>query len=157
MRKILGKFYHSVVNANQWFQYGKDWLTLPFIALTLYSQISILMIFLDLPRNPITLTFLIVVVSASSLLIDYWLFKFGGHQIGYVTQTWRNLLPQLGGVGIGLAYIRINEHFNTPFPEPFKRFSLKTWVDLEKTYYYILNKGVEAKAQPICRKFFGVE
>lgn len=149
---VFSRVYHRVVNYNQWFNYGRTWALLPFTLLQISSYISILLIFFGLEEN----TTLLAILSGGFILgilgLGYVFFIRGAEQVDKAMLLWRNTPHMISVVAYWYQTTGLAINQDIPVPDEINQFGVKKWDDLYTVYEYMLEKGREAGADPICRK-----
>ncbi len=155
MKKRIKTIYHSIVNLNQWFTYGRNWLLVPFTILSNASSISILLIYFKVEQDFITLVFWTTIVSITALILGIVLFVSKGQQVDTMLQRWKSS-PYTEALALaqGLGLIELFKMNNTEFPEEMKELGAENWDDLKKVIHYSMSKGRNTYAIQLCRKFF---
>lgn len=148
------RLFNAIVNINQWFNYGKTWLLLPLTLLVISSQISILLIFFGQEGNIILLFSLTITTIFISLILGVILFFKRAQQVDITMSGWRNPVPQLGYTAIWYIITELAIKNDLKVPTMFKNYGVDEWKDLHIVWEYVLKKGVDAKAQNICKEFF---
>ena len=157
MYPILSKIYSMIVNLNQWFTYGREWLLLPFTILSSLASISIIIIYFGIDQSPELLILLSGLFIISNISVGAFLFKKKGQQVDIIMKNWRNTLPYLHSTTSSLLLTYVAEKLDIPVPKQLESWGIKDWNDVRKIDYYILQKGEKAYAKPIAQKFFGYE
>ncbi|MCP8303931.1 MAG: hypothetical protein H3Z50_00425 [archaeon] len=157
MARLLRKMYSMIVNLNQWFTYGKAWLLLPITILSSLGSISIIIIYLGIEQSLELLILLGTIFIVTNVGVGVLLFKKKGQQVDIIMQGWRNPLPSASNVSIQLGMARFLKKSGVPFPKELESWGMKDWDDVIKVCRYILKKGEDAYAKPICQQFFEVK
>lgn len=150
----IGWLYGVAVNFNQWFTYGRGWLTVPLIILSVTSQVSILLIYFDAPKNNILLATLTGIVTLASLGLGYVMFKKNAQQVDNMMQSWRTPVYQIQSVAFYYFLMALAKKESLPFPDDLREWGMTGWEDVIKANRYLLSQGKKAHAQEICREFF---
>jgi hypothetical protein len=153
----LKKIYSSVVNVNQWFNYGKIWLNLPFTLLNITSSISIIFIYLGFEQSAVTLVLFNFTIFAVSLILGYILFRSKAQMVDNMMGVWRSPFIALSTVSVGIIHTELATKLDLPFPSELKEWGMRDWSDLAKLYKYNLTQGKHAQAMSICRDFFNTD
>ncbi|MCP8310252.1 MAG: hypothetical protein L6M37_02220 [Candidatus Methylarchaceae archaeon HK02M1] len=153
----MSKTYSMIVNLNQWFTYGREWLLLPFTILSSLGSIGIIIIYFNIEQSPELLIVLATLFIITNVGVGAFLFKKKGQQVDVIMKGWRSTLPQLHSVSNSILQTYIAEKLEIPVPKQLESWGIKDWDDLRKIDYYVLQKGEQAYAKPIAQKFFGVE
>lgn len=146
-------FLHNLMNAKQWFEYSRV-LTFPFFfLLTILGNYGILIMYLGLERNPLTLfvmaisTFLIMTVGG------FFLFARKVQSTDTTMQQWRSVWYTF----VNTAFLQMLTEFaqkeELPISEHLKEWGLESWEDLGFIIKHILDKGKRARALPIIKEF----
>lgn len=157
MKKTLRTLGSSLINHNQFFQYGRTWFNIPFNLLAVASQVGVLLLYLDLEQKNnalITLTGIIILVI---YLSGRLLFNSGGQQADRIMSSWRTPAHALVGVSLWYSTALIAEKMEIPVPQNFNDFGITEWRDIGKICDYILEYGRRAGAVPLSRRLMGVE
>jgi len=149
----LKKNFSKIVNLNQWFGYGRSWLTLPLTVLAVSSQFSILLFYFGID-NPIMLITITISSILLSLVLGYFMFTKRGESIDKTMMTWRNTLVFMAEIMTWEAMLVHAQETNLPFPEELKPYGVKDWSDCRTLFKWILAKGEQSKAKNVVKKFF---
>jgi hypothetical protein len=150
----IGRIYGLIVNLNQWFSYGRGWLSVPLVVLSVTSQVSILLIYFDRPKDNLLLAVLTGFVALASLGLGYVMFRKNAQQVDNLMATWRSPIYALQSITSYYFLMALADKESLPFPDDLREWGMSNWDDVIKANRYLLSQGKKARAQDICRDFF---
>ena len=151
---LIRKIYHKYINLDQWFIYGSARISFVWYFLSLISNVSIIIMFMKLPQNPLSPIIFAFAVCIGVVILGFFLFRMKAQRTDILMQMWRNPEYTLMTSAVYLAHPEMYQILGVPIPPELAEWGFTDWEDMKRFARYMLAKGKEAYAMPICQEFF---